>query len=393
MASNNLRILYNNLVDNNTVYTSVEASSTAIPVTNLALDTKSLVWRSTTNTDGITPTLTTTNSQSVSASVIDPNTGMVVASPTILGTAITSNIIYCGSTAGFVIGYPIIFASNVGGLLADRVYYIASINSSLSFLVITASKANLIASFYTNSGAATQSLNTVKLVALPFTNLTTSSIIRVRGYVGTKAYTQVAVSNPSITTGSSTVFDSGFVPGVPYELSGNWSWGSSGIGVNTFAYGGGTYARVYIGTGITACTSISIEIFDNNPNKYIECSRLVIGDYWTPQYNTQYGLSTTILDNSSNQRTESGDLITNRGIKSNKLNFDMAYLSYTDRNNLLSIMRGAGISKPLFISLFPQDSDSGKERAHQIYGKLSGINAVTHTSLSLYSSSLEIEEI
>jgi hypothetical protein len=393
MASNNLRILYNNLVDNNTVYTSVEASSAAIPVTNLALDTKGLVWRSTTNTDGVTPTLTTTATQSVSSTVIDPTTGTVVASPTITATAVTSNIIYCTSTTGFVIGYPIIFGSNVGGLLADRVYYIAAINSILGFVVTTASKANLIASFYTNSSVATQSLNTVKLVALPFTNLTTSSIIRVRGYVGTKAYTQAAVSNPTITPGSSTVFDSGFVPGVPYQLSGDWSWGSSGIGVNTFAYGGGTYARVYISTGITACTSISIEIFDNNPNKYIECSRLVVGDYWTPQYNTQYGLSTTVLDNSTNQRTESGDLITNRGIKSNKLNFDMGYLSYTDRDNLLSIMRGAGISKPLFISLFPQDSDSGKERAHQIYGKLSGINAVTHTSLSLYSSSLEIEEI
>lgn len=388
MASNNLRVLYNNLVDNNNVTTTVTASSSAsasTPVTNLALDHKTIIWRSSTTSNGVSPTLTTAT-VSFTTQVINPATGTTVASPAVTATTVTTNYITCASTTGFVVGYPIVFTgTSAGGIVSGNVYYISAIVSGTQFTVITATKANLILTF--------SSLQAVKLVALPFTNLTTSCIIRVRGYSGVACSTQLLTDNPVVTAGTSTIFDTGYIPAVPYSLSGNWSWGYTSIGVNTFAYGGGTYARVWNSAANPNCTSLSIEIHDNTSDKYIECSRLVVGDYWTPQYNTQYGLSTTMSDTSVNQRTEAGDLITNRGTKYNKVNFNMGYLSYTDRDNLLSIMRGAGISKPLFVSLFPQDSDTGKERAHQIYGKLTGINEVQHYSLGFYSNTLEIEEI
>lgn len=388
MASNNLRVLYNNLVDNNNVTTTITASTSAsasTPVTNLAVDAKSLIWRSSTTTNGTSPTLTTA-AVSFTTQVINPSTGLTVASPSVTATTVTTNYITCASTTGFVVGYPIIFTgTSAGGIISGNVYYISAIVSGTQFTVITATKANLVLTF--------SSLQAVRLIALPFTNLTTSSIIRVRGYSGTAPVTQTVVDNPVITAGTSTIFDTGYVAAVPYSLSGNWSWGFTSIGVNTFAYGGGTYARVWNAAVNPNCTSLSIEIHDNNPSKYIECSRLVVGDYWTPQYNTQYGLATTMSDTSVNQRTEAGDLITNRGTKYNKVNFNMGYLSSTDRDNLLSIMRGAGISKPIFVSLFPLDSDTGKERAHQVYGKLTGLNEVQHYALGFYSSTLEVEEI
>lgn len=391
MASNNLRVLYNNLVDNNNVTTTITASSAAsasTPASNLTLDPKALVWRSATASNGTSPTLSTASGTSTSQ-VINPATGTTVASPSVTATTVTTNYITCASTTGFVVGYPVIFGTSLGGLVAGNVYYISAIVSGTQFTVITATKANLILTF--------SSLQAVRLVALPFTNLSTSSIIRVRGYSGTAPSTQLLTDNPVVTAGTSTIFDTGYVPGVPYSLSGDWSWGATSIGVNTFGFGGGTYARVWNSAANPNCTSLSIEIHDKilttSSEKYIECSRLVVGDYWTPQYNTEYGLTTTMSDTSTNQRTEAGDLITNRGTKYNKINFNMGYLSYTDRDTLLSIMRGAGVSKPLFISLFPQDTDTGKERAHQVYGKLTGLSSIQHYALGFYSSSLELEEI
>ena len=74
-------------------------------------------------------------------------------------------------------------------------------------------------------------------------------------------------------------------------------------------------------------------------------------------------------------------MVTNRGAKFRTLNFDVGYLTASDRNNLFSIFRGSGTSRPLFVSLFPEDSDLEKERDFQIYGKLSGINPITHSTL------------
>ena len=58
MASNNLRIIYQNILDlSGTTITASSTASASTPVTNLKLDSKSQVWRSAnttiaTNSDG-----------------------------------------------------------------------------------------------------------------------------------------------------------------------------------------------------------------------------------------------------------------------------------------------------------------------------------------------------
>lgn len=271
MATNNLRIIYNNVAD--LTSTTITASSTngSTSTANLKKDTKSLIWRSNSNS----ATLTTTFSSST----------------------IVSGII------------------------------------------------------------------------MPFCNLTPTATANV--------------------TLSGTSFGTKYI--CPYEKINVWGWDSSSLGVNSYAYGGGNYARFWVTP--TLCSSVIVTITDPALS-FIELSRLVIGDYWSPTYNTSFGLSTNSKDLSSHQRTESGDLITIRGIRTNTMSFDMTWLTPTDRQQFSKIIKGNGLPKPLFISLFPDNSDDwNKEQAHQIYGKLSQLSAIQHPVFESYSTQVEIEEI
>ncbi len=218
-------------------------------------------------------------------------------------------------------------------------------------------------------------------VILPFCNLSSTATIQVEGF---------SLAN----LGGTTVFNF-TVTACPYEPLGWWAWGSIPLGLNTYAYGGGTYARAWLPNNTQiACLSMRITINDaSNAKSYIEASRLVIGSYWSPKYNTSFGLSTAVKDLSEHTRSESGDLVTNRGIRYNTMNFDLKWLDKSDRNEFSKIVRGSGLPKPIFISLFPDDVDTGKEQIHQIYGKQSQLGPLSHPVFEMYSSTIDIEEM
>lgn len=311
MAANNLRIIYQNIIELTTTTIAVSSTaSAATPASNMKLDPKSQVWRS----------------SSVTAA-----------------------------------------ADAVSGLYTAKANIVLAFNSS-------------------NIGG----------VVLPFCNLSSQATIRVRGYTGTAPTLGGTVDAPTVTATGVLKFDTGFVNACPYQLLGLWNWGTLPLGVNSYSYGGGTYGRVWVPlTSQAACTSLSIEIVDiGNQNPYIEVSRLVVGSYWSPKYNTSYGLSSNTKDLSTHERSESGDLITNRGIRYRSMNFDLNWLTSSDRQEFSRILRGNGLPKPLLISLFPDNStDYDKEQAHQIYGKLSSISDVVNPIIDMYSTSIDIEEI
>lgn len=216
-------------------------------------------------------------------------------------------------------------------------------------------------------------------LVLPFTNLTSACTIRVTGF------TNVADASP--------VLDTGFVLAAPYTALGLWSWGTVPLGVNAYSYGFNSYARIWFNTTYTL-KKIVIEISDpTNASGYVEVGRVVAGKKWEPEYNTGYGIPVTNIDTSTNERTESGDMITNIGNRFKKISFDLAYMSAADRVSFNIIMKQNGVSKPVFISLFPNDTDAEKEQTYQIYGKMPQMSAMSITNPIQYSSQIEIEEI
>jgi hypothetical protein len=68
-------------------------------------------------------------------------------------------------------------------------------------------------------------------------------------------------------------------------------------------------------------------------------------------------------------------------------------MNQKDRVNFNNLQRAKGTKKPLFISVFPEDADKGKEQIYRIYGKMSQLYGIEHPIFEMYSSQIEIEEV
>lgn len=152
-------------------------------------------------------------------------------------------------------------------------------------------------------------------------------------------------------------------------------------------YGGGKYVTVY-----TTCTGSVTSIVLTIPSG-TKISRIIVGNYWTPTYNTQFGVSVNYVDNSSAERLQSGDLFTQNAPRHKTLSFDLQYLNEADKFILFDIMKSLGKITPIFVSVFPDDDDKDKEQMYQIYGKFSDLGGISHTMFTMYASSIQLEEI
>jgi hypothetical protein len=194
------------------------------------------------------------------------------------------------------------------------------------------------------------STKTISCVSLPFSSLTNLATFNV------KYFTLAGDASPAYTSGVKTA-----IAGSLYTASG---------GVNQYAYGGSNYATVW--TPPTACQKVTVDISDlGNLGGYIEAARIVVGNYWSPTYSAEYGVNITYNDRTINTRTESGDLRSDRGTQNKQLSFVLDFITATDRNTLWNIIKRNGTYSPMFISLLPEDTDSGMEQIYEVYGKLS----------------------
>lgn len=217
----------------------------------------------------------------------------------------------------------------------------------------------------------------VGMVALPFCNLTSAATFRV------KLYTNVADVTP--------VLDTGVVTACASTPLGAWEWGSVPLGVNAYSYVGAAYGRAWFAT--TAIKKLELIVEDTtNVSGYIEASRLVCGAYFTPEHNAELDASWEVIDKSSQERNEATDLITDLGSKSKKITFNLQHMTVTDRNAITNILRGNGMARPLFVSLFPEDADSSQEQLYQVYGKLPQQASIGIAYWNAYNTTLEIEE-
>lgn len=216
----------------------------------------------------------------------------------------------------------------------------------------------------------------ISAVILPFTNLSTTATVNIT----------------LLTSTSTTIYTTGTITAVPYTVN---NWANIANGINTYSYGGGTAVRMY--TPVTTYTnvrSITITIVDSGSTQgYLEVGRVICGTYWSPKYNTQYGLSVDFTDTSSHSRSQAGNIVTDVGPVYKTLTFDMSYMDSNDRTTLAQIMRNNAKRTPIFVSLFPSDADVNREFLYQIYGKLSNSMTISHPMYTQYASSVTIEEV
>lgn len=216
----------------------------------------------------------------------------------------------------------------------------------------------------------------VGCVALPCTNLTATATMRVRLYSDVEATALVSDTGTKVA-----------VPGFNLDPK---LWPTA-RNANSFAYGGGVKAVRWMSPQRTNVRAVVIDLVDtNNPAGYIDSSRLVVGEYWSPTYNIQNGVQLEVVDNSQSSRRDSGDLVTDRSFVYDNLTFDFSLLTDSDKNTLTRIMRTVGTHDNIFVSLFPSDTSSITEHDSSIYGKRSSNSALTYQLYSYYAHQMQL---
>ena len=219
---------------------------------------------------------------------------------------------------------------------------------------------------------------TVSCVSLPITNLTSTATLRVR------VYTTSGSGTPARDTGNTLCCE--------YTTIDKIDFADGPLNANTFSYGGGTYATLFFTP--TVGEKVIIDIIDSsNTNGYVEASSIVIGKYWEPVHNAEYGASIALRDTSKHSRNDSGDLMTSRGARYKRLGFTLSMMQAADRTSLMEILIRNGLSVPLFISLFPESTDDQEKQIYQIFGQLTKLGAISRYRIGLDKGSVEVDEV
>lgn len=226
----------------------------------------------------------------------------------------------------------------------------------------------------------------VACVALIYTNMTSSARMRVRGF------DQPDDVTPVIDTGWTMPCPEAPLESYPFgELPLGWNayqWG----GVNSWARGGGADAVAWFPPVFVRRLVVEVYCADT-PEGYIEMSRLVAGNYWSPAYNAEYGASLLPQDSTENSRTGAGELKSAVGTMHDGISINLAHLTPTDRARFMRILRENGKERAMLFSLYPESADPMLEQDHMLYGKASNLDAVATPYYETYSAPLQIEGI
>lgn len=155
----------------------------------------------------------------------------------------------------------------------------------------------------------------------------------------------------------------------------------------TAGFGGGKYIVKYF-TPTAGTTSFTVTFSSS-----VKVSKFIVGNYWSPKYNTGYGVQVGYEDATVSERLQSGDLYTTISPRNKTLQFDLQYMDESDKFQLFDIHCSIGKTRALFVSVFPEDADKQKEQMYSIYGKFNSLGNISHTMFTMYSSSLQLEEI
>lgn len=217
---------------------------------------------------------------------------------------------------------------------------------------------------------------TIGGVSLPATNLTSAATMRVRLY--------------SDTACTALLQDSSAATACPGLAAAPWSWTTT-YNANAFAYGHQSKAVAWFAANQAGVKGCMIDLADaTNPAGYIDCARIVAGPWWAPEYNASYdGCTTTLVDNTTNARTDAGDLLSDRGPMHQEMSLKLPVLPEADRAALIAVIRGNGTWRPIFLSLLPAGGTEA-EQDHMIYGKRKN-SAMDHPFFANYSHAIEME--
>lgn len=212
-------------------------------------------------------------------------------------------------------------------------------------------------------------------VHFPWTNWSPNATVRLRGY-----------SDAARTV---KLFDTNIVPACPAPALKIRGW-TAAQAASAYRYGGGAHARAWLAN--TSAQYLQIDISDpGNLQGYLECGRIVVGAWWSPSENADYGANSSQGSVSTSTRNGAGTRRQSIGTKFDKQSFSLSNLSASDRTALKNIVR-ANADAPFIFSLYPENPDAALDRDHQGYF-YAAPSVMAAAGLERYETSLDLESV
>lgn len=230
----------------------------------------------------------------------------------------------------------------------------------------------------TNVSVSWPTAESVSMVAFPLCNFSPTAAITVQLYSDT-AGTVLVYTSPSTLCSASAAIK---VAGLTLTQS-----------ASAYNYLGGTSVVVYFPLR-TDVKKVVINIADaSNLQGYLEAARLVVGAYYTPDHDAEVGATMTPLDTTTTTRSDAGSLKREIGTKSKNITFDLATMQASDRQNIWRIVSYCGTAYPVWVSLYPENTDKNLEHAYTIYGCFSKLSGISAKAFGVFGTSLEVDGI
>jgi len=127
-------------------------------------------------------------------------------------------------------------------------------------------------------------------------------------------------------------------------------------------------ARLWMSELVIA-DSFEIKLRDaGNPAGYVQASRLLMGQFLSPEWNMDWGAGVEWLDSSQHVRMEGGALQTISGIVTRQVTLNLSHLTESDRVRFEMDLAARGKAQDVFISLYPEQGGM-QEVTHMMIGR------------------------
>jgi hypothetical protein len=151
------------------------------------------------------------------------------------------------------------------------------------------------------------------------------------------------------------------------------------------------FSVLYFST-VAGVLSFRVELANaTNPAGYLEAKRLLLGAYFEPATNVEYGLGLDWMDESVQRRTLGSSIRTDGRAKYRRITATMARLTEAERATFADAVRYAGTSREVFVSAWP-GATGAQERDYSMVGKFPALPKFANHEYNNHRAAFEIEE-
>lgn len=161
---------------------------------------------------------------------------------------------------------------------------------------------------------------------------------------------------------------------------------------SVFTAWGWAFSVLYFTTAASVL-SFKLELADaTNPDGYLEAKRLVLGQYFEPAVNADYGLALHWEDLSEQRRTLGGSVRTDPRAAFRVMSGSLSALTEAERASFMEAVRVAGKQRELFVAAFPGVTGD-QERDFSLLGKFTRTPLMAHHQVSRHRAQFDIQEV